>query len=194
MNHARMEDIVTQRHGLQKILPLAAALTLGVGLAGCGSAPASPEEAAPSAGQSQTSPPETSTPRPTEQPEDTEEGIVGTIVEFTTGDVRIEVSIDEDNAATRSFVEILPMTLEFSDFGGNEKVASPTAEFDYTDVPGSNPMVGDLFSYRPRGNIGFFYDDEGNTHSEQMATLGTTEDTDQIELLDGEEVTIAVAD
>jgi hypothetical protein len=52
--------------------------------------------------------------------------------------------------------------------------------------------VGDLFSYMPWGNLGFFYNADGNTFSNDLTRIGETSDIDQIQLLDGEEVTIAV--
>ncbi|MER5336957.1 cyclophilin-like fold protein [Micromonospora sp. NPDC002717] len=88
---------------------------------------------------------------------------------------------------------MLPMTLTFSDFGGKEKVASPTGELDYTDAEGLNPVAGDLFSYIPWGNIGFFYTSEGNTVSNSLTKIGSTDDIDQIVRLDGQEVTIGIA-
>jgi hypothetical protein len=53
--------------------------------------------------------------------------------------------------------------------------------------------VGDLFSYKPWGNLGFFYSTEGSTFSTDLAKIGETEEIDQIVLLDGQLVTIAVA-
>lgn len=82
------------------------------------------------------------------------ESVAGTVVHFTVGDVVVKAVIHEDNPTTRSFVAILPMTLEFSDYGGKEKVATPTKAFDYTDTEGLNAQEGDLFSYMPLGNIG----------------------------------------
>ncbi|WP_235509726.1 cyclophilin-like fold protein [Arthrobacter sp. Soil761] len=44
--------------------------------------------------------------------------------------------MDEDNPTTRSFLATLPVTLAFSDYGGKEKVATPTGEGDFTDAEG----------------------------------------------------------
>jgi hypothetical protein len=118
---------------------------------------------------------------------------VGTVVLFAADDTVVEVVIDEDNSTTRSFLAMLPMTLAFSDYGGKEKVATPTGEWDFTDAEGLDPKVGDLFSYKPWGNLGFFYNADGNSFSTDLARIGETEDIDQIELLDGQQVTIAVA-
>lgn len=186
---------MTWTHRFLRTPAILVAAVVGLGLTSC----ASPT-VQPGADESQTAATPALTPPPGATPSESggpttqaEESIVGTVVRFTAGEVLITVTIEEDNAATRSFLQMLPMTVEFSDYGGKEKVATPTGEFDFAGVPGSNARVGDLFSYKPWGNIGFFYNDEGNTFSESLATLGTTPDADQIELLDGREVTIAVA-
>ncbi|MDT3315672.1 cyclophilin-like fold protein [Microbacterium sp. KSW4-11] len=120
--------------------------------------------------------------------------MLGTRVTFAAGDVTVEVTIEQDTPTTRSFLAMLPMTLEFSDFGGKEKVAMPTGEWDFTGAAGLNPKVGDLFSYMPWGNLGFFYNTDGNTFDEALTKIGETGDIDQIRLLDGQQVIIDVAD
>lgn len=122
-----------------------------------------------------------------------DQGVVGTVVNFTADDAVLEVVIDKDNPTTRSFLAMLPMTLAFSDYGGKEKVATPTGEWDFTGTKGLEPKVGDLFSYKPWGNLGFFYNTDGNSFSNDLIRIGKTEDIDQIELLDGQQVTIAIA-
>jgi hypothetical protein len=69
---------------------------------------------------------------------------------------------------------MLPMTLKFSDYGGKEKVGTPTGKWDFTDAEGLNTNVGDFFSYKPWGNLGFFYSTEGNTFSIDLAKIGET--------------------
>ena len=88
---------------------------------------------------------------------------------------------------------MLPMTLEFSDYGSKEKVATPTGEWDFADAESLDPAAGDLFSYMPWGNLGFFNNTDGNTFSNDLTKIGETKDIDQIKLLDGQHVTIAVA-
>jgi hypothetical protein len=64
---------------------------------------------------------------------------MGSVVHFTADDTVVEVvivevggvdvlGVDEDNPTTRSFLAMLPMTLKFSDYGGREKVATPTGK------------------------------------------------------------------
>jgi hypothetical protein len=192
MTVPRTEDIVTQSQDPRKTAPLIAAVALMLGLSGCTGTPEASAPAEPGLTQTPSPHLEATTSEEGEQSEDTPDGIVGTVVHFTTGDVLIEVVIEEDNPTTRSFLAMLPMTLEFSDFGGKEKVATPTGEWDFTDAEGVDPEVGDLFSYMPWGNIGFFYNADGNTFSNDLTRIGETSDIDLIQLLDGEQVTIAV--
>jgi hypothetical protein len=178
-----------------------AAIALALPLGGCSTAP-SDESPTPTQARS-TSPnqsaettaapsPATSSSGASESPS-ADQGVVGTVVRFTADDAVVEVVIDEDNPTTRSFLAMLPMTLEFSDYGGKEKVATPTGEWDFTDAEGLDPQPGDLFSYMPWGNLGFFYNTDGNTFDNSLTRIGSTDDLDQIELLDDQQVAIAVA-
>lgn len=193
MTCARTEEIMTRRRGPRKALPIAAALALVLGTAACSGNPEEPESTRSATEPTQSTPTSTRTPEPTGPAEETEDGIVGTTVHFTAGDILLAITIEEDNPATRFFVAMLPMTLEFSDYGGKEKVATPTGEWDFTDAEGLNPQVGDLFSYMPWGNLGFFYNADGNTFDSSLTKIGETQDIDQIELLDGQQVTIDIA-
>lgn len=181
---------------IQKMAVAAAEGLAAVVLAGC--ATQAEEDPAASALPSATSasppasePAVTATPSASETP--SENGVVGTVVHFTTGDTVVDVVIEEDSPTTRSFLAMLPMTLKFSDYGGKEKIATPTGEWDFTDAEGLDPEVGDLFSYKPWGNLGFFYNTDGNSFSNDLTKIGATDDIDQITLLDGQQVTIATA-
>lgn len=122
-----------------------------------------------------------------------EDAVTGTVVHFTTGSTVVKVTIHEDTATTRDFLSMLPMTLTFEDFNGMEKIAYPRRGFDTTDNRGMTPEVGDLFSYIPWRNLGFFYDTGSLGFSEQLVRIGSTDDLDAIRRLDGREVSIAVA-
>ena len=182
--------LLAPRRWKARLSSVATGTALVVGLTACegtvpepgaGDGQPSPERVAPSG---------TESPARTESPERNTEA---TVVTFTAGSVVVEAVI-EDTPTGRSFVAMLPMTLTFSDFGGAEKVASPQAAFDYSGASGMTPAAGDLFSYRPWGNLGFFYDAGSATYSESLVRIGTTDDLDEIERLDGQRVTIAVAD
>ncbi|MBB3038075.1 hypothetical protein FHU29_002524 [Hoyosella altamirensis] len=154
------------------------ALLVGAGLTACSGTPTDSSAPVESPTEDAGASDETTSTAPDEA--------AGTIVRFTAGDVVVEAVIVEENPTTRSFIAMLPMTLTFSDFGGKEKVASLTGDFDYTDAEGLNPRAGDLFSYMPWGNIGTFYKTEGNTSSNSLTKIGETDDIHQIELLDGQ--------
>lgn len=162
-------------------------LTLGALLAAC-SAPGGDAPSRSGSATSESPATSTSTPEPTPAG-----SVAGTVVHFTAGSSVVEVTIAEDNPTTRGFVSMLPMTLEFEDFADQEKIASPSRALDYTGAAGMTPQVGDLFSYMPWGNLGFFYDVSGLGHSEDLVRLGTTDDLDQVMKLDGRRVTIEVA-
>lgn len=173
----------------------AGAALLVTALAGC-----SPAGSDSSHGRSAPTP-STDSPKataPTSTPAASETGdrdrVVGTIVRFTAGSTVVEVTITEDSAATRDFLSRLPMTQEFENFHGQEKITYPEEPFDYTGAEGFTPQVGDLFSYKPWGNLGFFYDVEGLGRSDDLVRLGTTDDLDAVMELDGMLVTIDLAD
>jgi hypothetical protein len=115
----------------------------------------------------------------------------GAVVRFSTRETSVDVTIAADNAATRDFLSLLPLTLEFSDFAGREKVADLPRGLDRAGVPGSDPEDGDLISYIPWSNLGFYYDASGIGFDDQVIHLGTTSATlDRLEALEGGPVTI----
>lgn len=122
-----------------------------------------------------------------------EQTVVGTTVHFTAGQTVVEVAITEDNATTRDFLSMLPMTLVFEDFNGMEKIAYPPRGLDVTGSEGMKPEVGDLFSYVPWENLGFFYDTGSLGFSQQLVRIGRTDDIEGVKALGGQEVTIDVA-
>ena len=64
----------------------------------------------------------------------------------------------EDNPATRDFYAKLPLTLEFSDYVGKEKISNALPKpLNTSGLNGYDPQVGDLFYFSPWGNLGIFY-------------------------------------
>lgn len=168
---------------------IAIAATLALSLTACASGdPAtSPSSAAPS-------PVSPESPTPTSgSSEPSTNQVEGTIVHFVADQTVVEVEISADTATTRDFLSMLPMTLEFEDFHHQEKIAYPPRPFDYSDATAITPQPGDLFSYIPWGNLGFFYNTDGLGQSNDLVRLGTTDDLDKIMDLDGQQVTIEVA-
>lgn len=63
-----------------------------------------------------------------------------------------------DNATTRDFLSLLPMTLTLGDYHATEKVADLPRTLDTTDAPASyTPEAGDITYYAPWGNLAIFY-------------------------------------
>lgn len=72
------------------------------------------------------------------------------------------------------------------------KVTDPPRPLDYRDAPGIEPKPGDLFSYIPWGNLGFFYTTDGLEFSTDLVRIGTTDDLDQIRQLEGTPVRVTL--
>jgi hypothetical protein len=65
-----------------------------------------------------------------------------------------------DNATTRDFIALLPLTLTLQDYAGMEKVSDLPAQLSTQDAPaGHEPTVGDLTYFAPWGNLALFYRD-----------------------------------
>jgi hypothetical protein len=96
-----------------------------------------------------------------------------TRMQFTAGDAVIVVRI-ADNPTTRDLVASLPMTLEFREFAGNEKISYLPRRLTTQGSPGTNPRIGDLIYYVPWGNLGFFYQDGGG-YSDEVIPIGSIE-------------------
>lgn len=76
------------------------------------------------------------------------------ILEGEQGEILIELI---DNEATKEFVAMLPLELEWSDFTGKEKIADLPSKLQAKKDLSYIPQVGDFFYYVPWGNIGIFY-------------------------------------
>ncbi|GAA3778281.1 hypothetical protein GCM10022225_77750 [Plantactinospora mayteni] len=69
---------------------------------------------------------------------------------------------------------MLPLTLEFEDFAGKEKISHLPRKLATDGSTGSAPANGDLIYYVPWGNLGFFYNSD-ETYSDQVIMIGTIE-------------------
>jgi hypothetical protein len=85
-------------------------------------------------------------------------------------DERINVRIGDseytvtlfDNPTAKDLLSQLPLSLTISDFGGQEKVATPPRALTMDGVAkGDNPEINDLGYYAPSNTIVFYYDDVG---------------------------------
>lgn len=81
----------------------------------------------------------------------------------------------EDNAASRDLVSLLPLTLVFRDFGGQEKLASLPRKLDVAGIPkGDRAVAGDIGYYSPNGSLVLYYQDVG--YWDGIVRLGRLED------------------
>ncbi len=82
-----------------------------------------------------------------------------TQVLFKTDDLEFVIEL-YDNETSHHFLEMLPLTLTFSDYASTEKVSDleETLTID-EDISGFDPSIGDLTLYAPWGNLALFYED-----------------------------------
>jgi len=67
-----------------------------------------------------------------------------------------------DNATSRDFMSLMPITLTLKDYAGKEKVSDMPRKLSTQGAPpGSDPSVGDITLYAPWGNLAIFYNDFG---------------------------------
>lgn len=91
-------------------------------------------------------------------------------IRLTVGETVIEGSL-ADNAASRDFASLLPLTLTLSDYNATEKISDLPSRLSTTDAPeGLAPAVGDITYYAPWGNLAIFYRDFG--YSRGLVKLG----------------------
>ena len=95
------------------------------------------------------------------------------------GTVKIKIIIENniltaamaDNAAARSFVSLLPLTLTFEDYNRTEKISGIPKKLSATGAPsGYDPQIGDICLYVPWGNLCIFYRDF--SYSNGLVLLG----------------------
>lgn len=78
----------------------------------------------------------------------------------------------EDNATSRDFVSLLPMTIKLDDYASTEKISYLTRKLTMAGAPaGVDPSVGDITYYAPWGNLAIFYKDFG--YSKGLVKLGS---------------------
>ena len=62
-----------------------------------------------------------------------------------------------DNAPSRDFAPLLPLTLKLEDYGETEKIGYLPRKLSTEGAPpGSDPSVGDVSYYAPWGNLAIF--------------------------------------
>ena len=146
--------------------------------------------------------PPTSTPGPssvptsaTPDPHSRADATDSTIVRFTSGAVSVDVTITADNATTRDFLAMLPLTLTLEEFNGREKISYLPRELETSGSPGSDPEDGDLIYFVPWGNLGFYYNTDGIGYSDQVIHLGIYDAfIEQLTALEGGDVTVEIVE
>ncbi len=70
------------------------------------------------------------------------------------------VVIMENNAASLDFLSLLPLTLDFEDYNGTEKISYLPRKLNIHDAPlRCKPSAGTVAYYEPWGNLAVFYHD-----------------------------------
>ncbi|WP_309076150.1 cyclophilin-like fold protein [Paenarthrobacter sp.] len=120
--------------------------------------------------------------------------VMGTVVRFSTGSTSLDVTIGEDNPATRDFLSMLPLTVAVEEFAGREKIADLPRPLHYEGSPGSDPENGDLIYFVPWENLGFYYNASGIGFSDQTIHLGRYNATpEELARFEGQEVRVEVS-
>ncbi len=110
---------------------------------------------------------------------------------FTAGGTSIDVTMGEESPAVRDFLGMLPLTLPFEEYAGEEKIGYLPRKLNIEGSSGSDPEDGDLIYFVPWGNLGFYYNTNGVGYSDDVIYIGRYEATvDQLERLEDGEVTI----
>ena len=84
-----------------------------------------------------------------------------TRIRTTVGNQTIEARL-HDNPTARSLIDQLPLTLDFSDYGGQEVLAAPPSPLTMEGAPaGESAPAGTIGWYAPGGVIVLYYADVG---------------------------------
>lgn len=84
-----------------------------------------------------------------------------TTISITVNGATVEGAL-QDNAATASLLEQLPLELSFADFGGQEKIARLPAPLVLDGMPaGSSAEPGTIGYYAPDQALVLYYDSVG---------------------------------
>ena len=135
----------------------------------------------------------TTPPTPTTTPPVQRSSVEGTVVRFASPDVRVDVTITQDNPTVRDFLSLLPLTITFEEFSGREKIGYPPRRLTTEGSPGHDSEDGDLIYFAPWGNLGFYYNAQGIDHDERVIQLGRFDATrEQLAGLESGDVTITI--
>jgi hypothetical protein len=91
---------------------------------------------------------------------------------------RITATLD-DNATSKDFASLLPLTLRLDDYNGTEKISELPKKLSTRGAPaGVDPAAGDIAYYAPWGNLAIFY--KGFGYSRGLVKLGAIESSARV--------------
>jgi hypothetical protein len=114
----------------------AGAVALVALLAGCGS-PLEQAAVTCTAGSPSVTP--APSPPAAAPPAGSDDAIVGNVVRFTSANTSVDVTIGEDNPATRDFLSTLPLTIGLEEYAGREKISYLPREPELRGISGIGP-------------------------------------------------------
>ena len=103
------------------------------------------------------------------KPNGKEESVMNTKIRIVFGDQEAIIKM-LDNPASRDFMSLLPLTLEFSDYAKSEKIAHLPRRLNTKNSPTPPEASGDFTYYAPWGNLAVFY--QGFGSDEHLYVLG----------------------
>jgi hypothetical protein len=134
------------------------------------------------------------TPSAPSDPTSTPRSVPGTtLIQVVVGETVLKATL-RDNAATRSLLDQLPLTLPLQDFGQQEKTSTPPRPLSMDGMPaGDDAEPLDIGYYAPDGVLVFFYAHVGYFNG--IARLGHFDEPIDtlVDLVDGTNVTIELA-
>lgn len=144
-----------------RLAPLAAVVPAVVVLVGCATGDGGPPPSDPTtAASSSSAAPGVPVPS-SASPESPEDAMTETAIRLVTGGSTIEAVL-WDNPAARSLLDQLPVTLDFSDYGGQEVLAEPPLPLSTAGMPsGESAPAGTIGYYAPADAVVLYYADVG---------------------------------
>ncbi|QWU13757.1 hypothetical protein SAMN04487895_13110 [Paenibacillus sophorae] len=166
---------------MRKILSVALALVLSFTSAACGgnnSGGSTPDEAETIGNNStneQTGIPGEVQEENSQNSTDENESVENTKIKLIFDNEEVIVNL-YDNPTSRDFLTMLPITLSFEDYVGNEKISYLPRKLNTDSTPSnSGPSVGEFAYYAPWGNLAIFYNGPVTTSSNGVIVLGEFE-------------------
>lgn len=152
---------------MKKIVTAALTVLTALALAGCTAATSAPTPMPSPTPSAVPTPQPTLAPTPPLTPPEEE----NMQLQLSFGDGQTATVTLYDNAASRDFLSLLPLTVECEDYNATEKIAYLPRALDTSHAPdGFEPVAGDFAYYAPWGNLSIFYRDF--RYSAQLVSLG----------------------